>query len=163
MTCKPSVIARLESMGVKVIQGGKDWYEADLKARELMEVGGTNIYLPPFDHPLVVEGHSSLIPEISEQLVEQGEERKMTAISVSVGGGGLLAGILLGLKNGTEADKKGKFLPSCFTIPTTNYFFLCPSFSRRNSQRNTRMCISRSITQIIIFNSYTNSQIRKIK
>lgn len=100
-------------MGVKVIQEGKDWYEADLKARELMEIGDTNIYLPPFDDPLVVEGHSSLIPEIREQLVEQGEERKMDAISVSVGGGGLLAGVLYGLADGTGSDKKGKLVSPC--------------------------------------------------
>lgn len=53
------------------------------------------VYVPPFDHPKVVEGHATMVVEVEEQLRKQG--RKADAVICSVGGGGLLAGILTGL------------------------------------------------------------------
>ena len=52
--------------------------------------------IPPFDHPLIIEGHKSLIHEISDQLDEAGI-RTPDALICSVGGGGLLAGLLKGI------------------------------------------------------------------
>lgn len=49
--------------------------------------------VPAYDDPVIWEGHSSMIHEIHKQL-----ERKPHAIFCSVGGGGMLGGILVGCK-----------------------------------------------------------------
>lgn len=54
-------------------------------------------YVHPFDHPLLWEGHGTLIDEV----VARGAE--FDCVVASVGGGGLLAGIVAGLKrNGLD-------------------------------------------------------------
>ena len=91
-TTKPLVIAKLESLGASVTIFGKNWNEADALAREKVEdSGGTAAYVSPYDNPLLWTGHSTLVDEIDEQL-----ESKAGAIVVSVGGGGLLCGVLEG-------------------------------------------------------------------
>lgn len=50
--------------------------------------------VPAYDDPVVWEGHSSMIIEIAAQLPE-----KPDAIFCSVGGAGLLGGIIVGCKN----------------------------------------------------------------
>jgi len=52
-----------------------------------------SVFIPPFDHPDIWEGNSTIIDEIKADLKE-----KPTAIVCSVGGGGLLNGIALGLE-----------------------------------------------------------------
>ena len=55
--------------------------------------------MPPFEHPTIWEGHASMIDEIKEQM----KGAVPDAICVSVGGGGLLCGVLIGLRrNGWE-------------------------------------------------------------
>jgi hypothetical protein len=55
-------------------------------------------YCPPFDDPAVVEGNSSIIHELEDQLDEHGVTA-LAGIVCSVGGGGLLAGILRGMED----------------------------------------------------------------
>ncbi len=50
------------------------------------------LYVSPFDHPLIWQGHSTLIDEIVEEIGAP------DAIVLSVGGGGLLCGVLQGLQ-----------------------------------------------------------------
>jgi len=50
--------------------------------------------VPSYDDPIVWEGHSSMVTEISTQL-----NKKPDVIFCSVGGGGLLGGIILGCKD----------------------------------------------------------------
>lgn len=50
--------------------------------------------VPAYDDPLVWEGHSSMVKEISEQMRD-----KPAAICCSVGGAGLLGGIIIGCKS----------------------------------------------------------------
>ena len=62
--------------------------------------------MPAYEDPLLWQGHSSMITEISEQLQE-----KPSAIFCSVGGGGLLGGVLVGTENvgwsdGTNHEKR---------------------------------------------------------
>lgn len=52
--------------------------------------------VPAYDEPLLWEGHSSIIAELTRQIPEQ---VKPDAIFCSVGGGGLCAGIMLGCKS----------------------------------------------------------------
>ncbi|KAL8679824.1 MAG: hypothetical protein Q9186_003940 [Xanthomendoza sp. 1 TL-2023] len=98
-TTKPLMIARLKSAGVyEVIQVGENWKEADTYLRErLLKNNEGGVYVPPFDHPEIWEGHSTLVSEVARQLQDQGEEGA-DAMVCSVGGGGLLCGVLLGLE-----------------------------------------------------------------
>jgi len=74
----------------EVIVKGLDFQESDQLAREMAKEEGT-VYVSPFDHPLIWEGHASMIHEIAKQ----GE--KPGVILLSIGGGGLLCGVLKGL------------------------------------------------------------------
>ncbi|XP_075257766.1 serine dehydratase-like [Convolutriloba macropyga] len=80
--------------GSQVHVYGEVWDEANEKAVEFCEsVGG--IMVPPYDHPYIWEGNSTLMDELRNQL---SPETIPSCIVVSVGGGGLLLGIIEGLK-----------------------------------------------------------------
>uniref|UniRef100_A0A8C3JKZ4 L-serine deaminase n=1 Tax=Calidris pygmaea TaxID=425635 RepID=A0A8C3JKZ4_9CHAR len=68
------------------------WDEANRRALELAKTEGW-VSIHPFDHPLVWEGHASLVRELKDSL-----ETKPDAIVLAVGGGGLLAGVVAGLR-----------------------------------------------------------------
>ncbi|KAI4246505.1 MAG: hypothetical protein L6R40_001868 [Gallowayella cf. fulva] len=99
LTTKPLMIAKLKTAGAyEVIQVGEDWQEADTYLRErLLKNDEGGVYVPPFDHPEIWEGHSTLVSEVARQLRDQGLEGA-DVIVCSVGGGGLLCGVLLGLE-----------------------------------------------------------------
>lgn len=82
--------ARIRKTGAEVIVHGKVWDDANQKAMELAQ-GARTEYVPAFDHPVLWEGHSSIIDEILEDCPQ------VDTLVTSVGGGGLLAGILTGL------------------------------------------------------------------
>jgi L-serine/L-threonine ammonia-lyase len=115
VTTKPLMIKKIEAAGAaKVIQVGANWKEADAYLREVILAKDRNgVYVPPFDHPDIWEGHSFMVDEIKRQL-EAGEtdakganshfnghsapaSAKPDAIICSFGGGGLFAGIIQGL------------------------------------------------------------------
>ena len=50
-----------------------------------------SVLVPAYDHPTLWEGHGSMIAEVSQQL-----GRKPGMIVCSVGGGGLLGGVMTG-------------------------------------------------------------------
>uniref|UniRef100_A0A8C5RLG8 L-serine deaminase n=1 Tax=Laticauda laticaudata TaxID=8630 RepID=A0A8C5RLG8_LATLA len=86
-----STIKRLEQYGANVEIFGKVWDDANDRAMALAETDGwVNIH--PFDHPLVWEGHSSIVKEMKGSL-----GTRPGAVVLSVGGGGLLAGVVSGL------------------------------------------------------------------
>lgn len=79
-----------------VIQGDA-FDDAHAKALELLGEPGT-VMLHPFDHPEIWEGHSTIMDEIERQLPKK---VKPDALILSVGGGGLLSGCLIGMhRNG---------------------------------------------------------------
>ena len=82
--------ARIRKTGAEVIVHGKVWDEANLRAKELAQ-GADTEYVSAFDHPVLWEGHSTMVDEILEDCPQ------VDAVVTSVGGGGLLAGILTGL------------------------------------------------------------------
>ncbi|XP_058014771.1 serine dehydratase-like [Ahaetulla prasina] len=87
-----STIKRLEQYGANVEIFGKVWDDANDRAMALAKTDGwVNIH--PFDHPLVWKGHSSIVKELKGSLVT-----RPGAIVLSVGGGGLLAGVVSGLQ-----------------------------------------------------------------
>jgi L-serine/L-threonine ammonia-lyase len=76
--------------GAEVVEHGEAWDDSHAYAFRLaQEKGTTNIH--PFDDPLVWSGHASLVQEVAK------EGPKPGVVVVSVGGGGLLIGILTGL------------------------------------------------------------------
>jgi L-serine/L-threonine ammonia-lyase len=91
---KMSVREMLAAYGASVRVHGKVWNEADQAAREHCAAADA-IYVSPFDDPLIWEGHSTLVDELVAQI------ERPDAVVVSVGGGGLLCGVLLGMhRNG---------------------------------------------------------------
>jgi len=89
--------ARIRRTGAEVIVHGKVWDEANQRARELASAADTE-YIPAFDHPVLWEGHSTMIDEILEDCPQ------VDTVVTSVGGGGLLAGILTGLLHHGRRD-----------------------------------------------------------
>jgi L-serine/L-threonine ammonia-lyase len=81
----------IEALGAKVEIHGAAFDEADAQARDqAARLGAT--YVHPFNDPILWDGHAGLIDEI----VESGEV--FDGVVTSVGGGGLLLGIVEGLR-----------------------------------------------------------------
>lgn len=103
------MISKLRAAGATdVIQHGASWVEADAHLKEVVKPaleakGETCVYVPPFDHEKIWEGNSSMIDELVEQLGDSGAP---DAIICSVGGGGLINGVVLGCDR--AAQKGGK-------------------------------------------------------
>jgi len=74
----------------EIIVHGKSWNEADSFARSL--VHERDAYVHPFDDELLWFGHASMIDEIARTI------QQPDAIVLSVGGGGLLCGVVEGLR-----------------------------------------------------------------
>lgn len=89
--------ARIRKTGAEVIVHGKVWDEANQRAKELSQDADTE-YVPAFDHPVLWEGHSTLVDEVLEACPH------VDAMVTSVGGGGLLAGVLTGLMRHGRTD-----------------------------------------------------------
>ncbi|XP_036849373.2 serine dehydratase-like isoform X2 [Manis javanica] len=85
------VVSRLQGDGAEVQLTGKVWDDANLRAQELAKRDGW-VNVPPFDHPLIWEGHASLVRELKAVL-----GTPPGALVLAVGGGGLLAGVSAGL------------------------------------------------------------------
>lgn len=80
----------LKMEGANLIVKGASWQEANAHAQSM--VGPQDAFLHPFDDPLLWEGHASLIDEVAL------DGQKPDAVVLSVGGGGLLAGVIKGLR-----------------------------------------------------------------
>jgi L-serine/L-threonine ammonia-lyase len=90
-TTPASVRDAIAARGASVIVHGSVWDEAHAHAGALAREQGA-VYVHPFDDPLLWEGHATLIDEAVHAGV------RFDAVVTSVGGGGLLAGIVEGLR-----------------------------------------------------------------
>lgn len=63
--------------------------------------GRKAVYVPPFDHELIWEGHSSLVDEVRDDMQQLGLKDPPGALVCSVGGGGLFCGIMEGVQRQT--------------------------------------------------------------
>lgn len=90
-TTAPEARAAIAATGATVLVHGADFDAASIRASELAEASGAAC-LHPFDHPLLWEGHTTLIDEV----VAAGAA--FDGVVTSVGGGGLLVGIVEGLR-----------------------------------------------------------------
>ncbi|KHO00432.1 serine family amino acid catabolism-related protein [Metarhizium album ARSEF 1941] len=121
LSTTPYMVGRLREAGAtEVIQQGASWQEADhylteALMRDARARGETAVYVPPFDAQQIWDGNAGITREIVRQLpsaerhyatsdaAEDGDADlgvsapRVDAIVCSVGGGGLLAGIVQGL------------------------------------------------------------------
>ena len=99
LSTQPLMINKIHAAGATdIIQHGESWREADHYLRDhVMKQNPNGIYIPPFDHPDIWEGVSTLVEEARLQLSKE-VPRSPDLIICSVGGGGLFSGIMLSLK-----------------------------------------------------------------
>lgn len=95
-TTKKRAIDLIKLEGAEVIVTGKNWDEAHMHATELSKKEVA--YIHPFDDPNIWEGHASIIDEISNAGITP------DTVVLSVGGGGLLCGVVKGLKRNSWRD-----------------------------------------------------------
>lgn len=83
----------LRQEDAEIIVHGDSWHEANILALSLIEE--SDAFVHPFDDPLLWHGHASLIDELASSTLAP------DAVVLSVGGGGLLCGVIEGLhRNG---------------------------------------------------------------
>ncbi|MGK5005835.1 pyridoxal-phosphate dependent enzyme [Janthinobacterium sp. LB2P70] len=87
--------ALIAQEGAEVIVHGAAWQEANALAQSMLTP--QDAFLHPFDDPLLWQGHAGMIDEVASAGL------KPDAVVLSVGGGGLLAGVADGLqRNGWD-------------------------------------------------------------
>ena len=92
-------VSAVRQLGAKVILYGNAFDEANEHARELLEEESL-IFIPPYDHPIVIAGQATVGVEILRQLSDSPD-----IIFVPIGGGGLIAGIAAYVKEIEPAIK----------------------------------------------------------
>lgn len=88
------MITKIKALGdsIQVVVHGASWFDADEYMRkELLANDPGGVYIPPFDHPEVWKGNSTMIEEIYADI------GGFDGVICSVGGGGLFNGIVQGL------------------------------------------------------------------
>ena len=90
-TTPPEFQQRIQSLGADIEVAGNVWDEAHEQALAYSQQRNA-LYISPFDHPVIWKGNSSLVDEIAEEF------GKPDALVVSVGGGGLLCGVVEGIQ-----------------------------------------------------------------
>lgn len=83
----------LRHEAAEIIVHGASWHEANVLALSMIEEA--DAFLHPFDDPLLWHGHATLVDELARSMPAP------DAVVLSVGGGGLLCGVIEGLhRNG---------------------------------------------------------------
>ncbi|MDA3913308.1 pyridoxal-phosphate dependent enzyme [Oleiagrimonas sp.] len=88
-TTTERAVELLRQKNAEVIVHGASWQEANELAQSL--VGASDTFIHPFDGPLLWQVHATMIDEVARSGL------KPDAIVLSVGGGGLLCGVMEGL------------------------------------------------------------------
>lgn len=122
-TAHSGVVEKLEKLGAKVQVHGAHWGEADSYLREIVmksvDASVYPVYCPPFDDPLLWEGHGTIIDEIVNQNQLSPEEcGKVRGIVCSVGGGGLYNGVVAGLLRNAQFKDVPILAVETFQTPT---------------------------------------------
>lgn len=118
VTTKPMMIERLKTAGaLEVVQHGDSLAEANEHMKEVLMKGSgdkdededvVKVALHPFDNEPIWQGNSTIVDELAKQLpavagpgdsaAYRDKHIPMDAIICSVGGGGLLNGLIMGLE-----------------------------------------------------------------
>lgn len=101
-----SVVARLQALGARVENGQAEVLDdADAIAREMAAQDPVGVYVHPFADLSTALGHASIVREIRDQLLDAGVEAgRPDVVTCSVGGGGLLRGIIHGINGLIDED-----------------------------------------------------------
>ncbi|WP_395377374.1 pyridoxal-phosphate dependent enzyme [Marinicella sp. W31] len=93
-----SALARrlIQQEAAELIVIGDSWYEANEAALAMQ--GADDAFIHPFDDPLLWRGHATVIDEVKASGVTP------DAVVLSVGGGGLLCGVIEGLERNDWSD-----------------------------------------------------------
>ena len=89
-TTTPRAKALIEQEGASVMVHGASWMEANALAQSMLDY--ESAFVHPFDNPTLWAGHASMIDEVVRADVS------FDAVLLSVGGGGLLSGVVAGLR-----------------------------------------------------------------
>ena len=95
-TTSARALELLRREGAEVVVHGASFQEAHAMATSLL--GPTDAFIHPFDDPLLWEGHASMIDEVARAGVTP------DVVLLSVGGGGLLCGVVAGLRRNGWPD-----------------------------------------------------------
>jgi L-serine/L-threonine ammonia-lyase len=114
-TCEEAVKETLRGLKAKVIVAGPVWDTCDQAARKAVEAEKGAVYVHPFEGDDLVDGHSSIVEEIYQQVAESSQARKdevgSTAVPdmivSAVGGGGFMAGIFRGISKRQTFSSNG--------------------------------------------------------
>ncbi|MBS1979104.1 MAG: pyridoxal-phosphate dependent enzyme [Bacteroidetes bacterium] len=90
-TTNEHVVQMMRKVGADVRKHGRFWEEAHTAALAFARENHAEV-IHPFDNPVVWQGHATMIDEVVKQT------SKPDAILLTVGGGGLMAGVAMGLK-----------------------------------------------------------------
>jgi L-serine/L-threonine ammonia-lyase len=101
VTTSALMVGKLKTLGANVHQHGASWLEADTYLRaEFLGKDPNGVYVPPFDHEDIWDGAATIVEEIDQEIADY------DAIVCNVGGGGLFAGIMKGLKRRKQFRRK---------------------------------------------------------
>lgn len=93
---------RTEALGAEVIAYDRNTEDRAAIAMKLVNERGATL-VPPYDDPLIIAGQGTIGLEIVEQLAELGLKPEIVVVGAS--GGGLAAGISLGVKSRVASAK----------------------------------------------------------
>ncbi|EKD18949.1 serine family amino acid catabolism- protein [Drepanopeziza brunnea f. sp. 'multigermtubi' MB_m1] len=107
---------KIRSLGASVHQVGASWADADrFLKEELLSKDPNGFYVPPFDHPIIWEGASSMFEEVYEQMEDEGG---MDGAVCSVGGGSLLTGIITAIERNYTPSLRRPQSPKILAVET---------------------------------------------
>lgn len=93
---------RTEALGATVIGYDRTTEDRAAIAMKIVQERGATL-VPPYDDPLIIAGQGTIGLELVEQLAEQGLKPEVVVVGAS--GGGLAAGISLGVKSRVASAK----------------------------------------------------------
>lgn len=121
LTTLPHMIAKLRDLGTQVLQIGESWLFADKHLREVVipeferaHPSARAVYVPPFDNQDVWDGSETIVDELTVQITQR-LDKPIDGIVCSVGGGGLLCGIMQGVQ---KLKDSGRGRPAVVAVET---------------------------------------------
>ncbi|KAI1632815.1 tryptophan synthase beta subunit-like PLP-dependent enzyme [Biscogniauxia mediterranea] len=131
------VVARLRRRGAAAVhQVGADWAAADAHLRSaLLARDPRGVYVPPFDHADIWDGVSTLVDELvlcGVSSSSSSSSQSIDAIVCSVGGGGLLNGIMEGVaRNFPTGSSSSQVVPTVLALETRGAHSLAAAVAAR--------------------------------
>ena len=114
-TCEEAVKQTLRGLKAEVVVAGPVWDTCDQAARKAVDAEKGAVYIHPFEGDDLLDGHSSIVEEIYQQMAQSSQASKNDGsqpvpdvIVSAVGGGGFLAGILRGISKRQSSSPEGQ-------------------------------------------------------